>query len=64
MGEKNSTWLTPVPKQSLSKMVVEKIKEALINGDIKPGDFLPSETELAESLGVGKSSVREAIKRH
>ena len=24
--------------------------------------FLPSETELAESLGVGKSSVREAIK--
>lgn len=39
MGEKNSTWLTPVPKQSLSKMVVEKIKEALINGDIKPGDF-------------------------
>lgn len=62
MGEKNNTWLTPVPKQSLSKMVVEKIKEALINGDIKPGDFLPSETELAESLGVGKSSVREAIK--
>ena len=45
MGEKNSTWLTPVPKQSLSKMVVEKIKEALINGDIKPGDFLPSEKQ-------------------
>lgn len=63
MGEKkNDTWLTPVPKQSLSKMVVEKIKEALIKGEIKPGDYLPSETELSESLGVGKSSVREAIK--
>lgn len=63
MGEKkNDTWLTPVPKQSLSKMVVEKIKEALIKGEIKPGDYLPSETDLSESLGVGKSSVREAIK--
>ncbi|MCI6948919.1 MAG: FadR family transcriptional regulator [Oribacterium sp.] len=63
MGEKkNDNWLTPVPKQSLSKMVVEKIKEALIKGEIKPGDYLPSETELSESLGVGKSSVREAIK--
>lgn len=55
-------WLTPVPKQSLSKMVVEKIKEGLLSEEIKPGDFLPSETELSERFGVGKSSVREAIK--
>ena len=27
-----------------------------------PGDYLPSETELAKNLGVGKSSVREAVK--
>lgn len=55
-------WLSPVPKQSLSKMVVEKIKEGLLSGAIVPGDFLPSETELATCFGVGKSSVREAIK--
>lgn len=60
--DKKGGWLTPVPKQSLSKMVVEKIKEGLISGALQPGDFLPSETELSESFGVGKSSVREAIK--
>lgn len=62
MENKKDSWLTPVPKQSLSKMVVEKIKEGLISGEIKQGDFLPSETELSEHLGVGKSSVREAVK--
>ena len=62
MEQKKSDWLTPVPKQSLSKMVVEKIKEGLISGELKPGDFLPSEAELSERFGVGKSSIREAVK--
>lgn len=62
MDSKKDSWLTPVPKQSLSKMVVEKIKEGLISGAITPGEFLPSETELSERFGVGKSSVREAVK--
>ncbi len=62
MMENEYNWLSPVPKQSLSKMVVDKIKEAIIRGDLKPGDYLPSESELVESLGVGKSSVREAVK--
>ena len=53
MEQKKSDWLTPVPKQSLSKMVVEKIKEGLISGELKPGDFLPSEAELSERFGVG-----------
>ena len=52
----------PVRNKSLSKMVMESIKEVLIQKTLKPGDRLPTETELCESLGVGKSSVREAIK--
>lgn len=55
-------WLTPVSKQSRSKLVVEKIKEAILNKELKPGDYLPSENEFVARLGVGKSSVREAIK--
>ena len=62
MESKKESWLTPVPKQSLSKMVVEKIKEGIISGAIVPGECLPSETELSERFGVGKSSVREAVK--
>ncbi|UCF90867.1 MAG: FadR family transcriptional regulator [Desulfobacterales bacterium] len=53
---------TPVPRGSLVNFVVERIKEALINKEIKPGDYLPAEAELAKNLNVGKSSVREALK--
>lgn len=47
---------------SVSKLVIEKIKEAIENGELKSGDTLPSEAELMKSLGVSKSSIREAIK--
>ncbi|MDO5135829.1 MAG: FadR/GntR family transcriptional regulator [Eubacteriales bacterium] len=60
--QSKESWLSPVPQKKLSRMVTDKITEALSNGQIKPGDYLPSENQLAESLGVGKSSVREAIK--
>ena len=52
----------PVPRGSLVNFVVKRIKEALLNEEIHPGDFLPPEAELAKNLNVGKSSVREALK--
>ncbi len=53
---------TPAPRGSLVTFVVKRIKEALLNGELNPGDFLPPEAELAKNLNVGKSSVREALK--
>ena len=53
---------TPVGKDSVVLLVLERIKEALIYNELRPGDFLPSEEELTRNLGVGKSSVREAVK--
>lgn len=49
-------------RSSVALQLLERIKSALIRGDLQPGDYLPSETELTNSLGIGKSSVREAIK--
>lgn len=37
--------------------------EALILKELKPGDKLPGERELAEMLGVSRSSIRDAIRR-
>jgi len=54
--------IATVKKDSVVLMVIERIKEALIHRELNPGDYLPSETELTKNLGVGKSSVREAIK--
>ncbi|EHI97320.1 GntR domain protein [Clostridium sp. DL-VIII] len=42
--------------------VIEEIKSKIKSGDIKKGDRLPSEREMAESLGVSRTSVREALR--
>ncbi len=52
----------PLEKGSVVRLVLERIKEAMLNGELVRGDYLPSESELVRSLGVGKTSVREAIK--
>lgn len=49
-------------RQPLSHIAMDSIKQAILDRTIKPGDLLPSEAEMSEQIGVGKSSVREAIK--
>jgi GntR family transcriptional repressor for pyruvate dehydrogenase complex len=41
---------------------IEQIKSMIVSGELKPGDRLPPEKELAERLGLSRSSLREAIK--
>lgn len=40
-----------------------RLREYLKNKALKPGDSLPKETEIAESLGVSRNVVREALSR-
>jgi GntR family transcriptional repressor for pyruvate dehydrogenase complex len=49
-------------KEKITDQVLGQIKKALMRGELKPGDRLPSANELAQKMGVGISSVREAIK--
>jgi GntR family transcriptional regulator, transcriptional repressor for pyruvate dehydrogenase complex len=44
------------------QVVLEKIESDLLDGRLAPGDRLPPERELASTLGVGRSSVREALR--
>jgi GntR family transcriptional repressor for pyruvate dehydrogenase complex len=44
------------------RLVLEQIERDLLDGRIGPGDRLPSERDLAADLGVGRSSVREALR--
>lgn len=44
------------------RVVLEKIEADLLEGSLGPGDRLPPERELAATLGVGRSSVREALR--
>lgn len=47
---------------ALSQAVRDYIKDYIIRNRLRAGDPLPPETRLAEGLGVGRSSVREAVK--
>ena len=44
------------------RTVLEKIESDLLEGRLAPGDRLAPERELASTLGVGRSSVREALR--
>ncbi|WP_353808356.1 FadR/GntR family transcriptional regulator [Agromyces sp. SYSU T00194] len=44
------------------KTVLEHVEQALLDGTLRPGDRLPGERQLSTDLGVGRSSVREAIR--
>lgn len=48
--------------ESVASLVIKQITDAIINGELKPGDKLPTELELSSSLGVGRNGIREAIK--
>jgi GntR family transcriptional repressor for pyruvate dehydrogenase complex len=51
---------TPTPRAW--RTVLEKIEGDLLEGRLAPGDRLPGERDLSSALGVGRSSVREALR--
>ena len=47
---------------SATTQVVDAVRLAIQKGELKVGDKLPRESDMAEELGVGRSSLREGIK--
>src|SRR5918992_931871 len=41
---------------------IEKIKEMIVSGRLRPGDRLPKEADLAANLELSRSSLREAVR--
>ena len=58
--EKN--FLRPIDNTSVVQQVIDRLTYAMIYKELRPGDRLPTELELAASFGVGRNSIREAIK--
>ena len=50
-----------IRQSKVSEDIVEQIKVLIRDGQLKPGERLPSERKLAQILEVGRSSLREAI---
>ncbi len=60
--DKTPSYLTSLKKESVVQSVINRLTEGMRTGELKPGDKIPTEPELAESFGVARSSIREAIK--
>lgn len=50
------------PREGPLAEITRKLLDYLLSGEIEPGSKIPSERQLADGLGVGRSAVREAIK--
>jgi len=60
--EGNVGYLKKTEKKSVVQHVIDCLTDAILNGELKPGDRIPTEMQLAEQMGVARNSVREAIK--
>lgn len=52
----------PIQSERLYERIVNQIERRIVAGDLKVGDQLPTERELAEQFAVSRTAVREAVK--
>ena len=55
-------YLKKINRSSVVQRVIDRLTEAIVSGELKPGDRIPTEMELAEQMGVARNSIREAVK--
>ncbi len=58
----DSGLLRPLGNKSVVDRIIDRLTQALLERKLLPGQKIPTELELCESMRVGRNSVREAIK--
>ena len=53
---KNKFMSVSLANKSVVERITNQITNAIINGELKPGDKIPTEIELCENFGVGRNS--------
>ena len=51
-----------ISRQRLYQQVAQQLQEMILDGELKPGDKLPPERQMAEQMGVSRTVIREAVK--
>jgi len=60
---KTLTKFSQIVIESPVDKIIGQIRDSISSGELKPGDRLPSERGLSEQLGVGRSHLREALRK-
>ena len=53
---------TPIQSSKVYERIAEQIEQLILNGELRSGDRLPTERELAEQFQASRTAVREAMK--
>ncbi len=62
MSNLTERFRAPIKRASLAELVAGRIMDMVVSGELKPGEQLPPERELARLLKVSRPSVREAVR--
>jgi GntR family transcriptional repressor for pyruvate dehydrogenase complex len=62
MKSKSTVEFGTFQRSNLSEQIAERIISMIKEQQLKPGDLLPPERELAETMGVSRPSLREALR--
>ncbi|WP_320669793.1 FadR/GntR family transcriptional regulator [Patulibacter defluvii] len=58
----DTPFTAPQQVQSAPQQIASSIKQSILDGQLKPGDRLPSEERLAAMFGVSRPTAREALR--
>ena len=62
-AELDGGWATQgISRRNTYELVADSVLALIANGGLRPGDPIPTERELTATYGVGRSSVREALR--
>ncbi|MCL5961208.1 MAG: FadR family transcriptional regulator [Chloroflexi bacterium] len=54
---------TPVKQTRIVEEICRQVTDRIVGGQLRPGDRLPSERDLAATFEVGRSTVRESLRK-
>ena len=57
-----ANYIKNLKSETVVQQVINCLTDGIVSGELKPGDRLPTEPELAANFGVARTSVREATK--
>ncbi|MGE0230528.1 MAG: FadR/GntR family transcriptional regulator [Flavobacteriaceae bacterium] len=58
----NGPSLSPILIPKASDILASQLRDMIVNGHLRPGDFLPAERQLVAESGISRTSVRDALR--
>jgi len=62
LGENKERMYTPIQSAKVFERVAEQVEKRILDGELRKGDRLPTERDMAEQFQVSRTAVREAMK--